>query len=341
MSIGKSAPDQARHTTPVQLGPSGPRLTELGLGTAPLGGLYRAVAEGDARAVVARALELGIGWYDTAPFYGAGTAERRLGVGLGGRTSPVTVSTKVGRVLASDRPRSPSMFVDNGPGEPVFDFSVDGVLRSIDASLSRLGLDSVDILFIHDAEDHESEALESAYPALARLREEGVVSAIGIAMDFPELPARFIRETDIDVVLIAGRYSLLDQSAARDLLPAANERQVPVVVGGVFNSGILADPGPNATFEYTPASAEQITRAHALEAFLSQFEVSLQAAALQFPLRHPAVKAVLTGVRTVQELDRNVADFDREIPEECWVALEESGLLSDHYETHDSTPGAL
>ncbi len=318
-----------RHDEPVQLGRAGLQVTRLGLGTAPLGGMYTSVADQDATDLVATAYESGIRYFDTAPFYGHGVAERRLGDGLrASGAPPVVVSTKVGRLLIGGADLVPGIYVDAAAEQPVFDYSADGVRASLESSLERLGLDHVAAVLIHDPDDHEDEALRNAYPALEQLRSEGVIQVIGVGMNQTRIPTRFVRETDIDLVVIAGRFTLLDQQAQDDLLPAALERGVSIIAAGVFNSGILADPQPGAMYNYEPAPADLISRAIAIRALLEEFNVPLTAAALQFPLRHPAVRVVLTGARHRDELRANIADFNREVPEECWKALEERGLVA-------------
>src|SRR6266849_736958 len=219
-------------------------LGRLGLGTGPLGGLYEAVGDDSAHAVVERAWELGIRYFDTAPYYGSGNAERRLGAVLSKRPrEDFALSTKVGRLLRpgeSGWPGAP-------PLEAYFDFSYDAALRSLEESLERLGLDRVDIALVHDPDDHYDEALAGAYQALARLRDEGVVRAVGVGMNRTELLCRFAREADPDCFLVAGRYTALDRSAAEELLPLCEERGISVIAGGVFNSGVLV--GGN-TFDY-------------------------------------------------------------------------------------------
>lgn len=318
-----------RHDEVAYLGRSGLKITRLGLGTAPIGGMYTSVAEEDATRLVRAACDAGIRFFDVAPFYGHGVAERRLGQGLReAGASEVVVSTKVGRLLVKGAAVVPGIYADAAPEQPVFDYSADGVRASLESSLERLGLDHVDAVLIHDPDFHEEQALRSAYPALEQLRAEGVVKVIGLGMNQTRIPTRFVRETDIDVVLIAGRFTLLDQQAQDDLLPAAAERGVAILAAGVFNSGILADPRPGTTYNYEPAPAELIGRAVAIRTLLKEFDVPLTAAALQFPLRHPAVAVVLTGARHRDELVSNIDDFDRDIPEECWSALEERGLVA-------------
>lgn len=319
----------SRHDSWVGIGRTGVEVTRLGLGTAPLGGMFTTVDDDDALKLVKAACANGIGYFDTAPLYGYGVAEFRLGRGLGAvGPGPRTICTKVGRLLVAGAETVPDIFIDTSEEQPVFDFSAAGIRRSLEESLARLDLDHVDILLIHDPDDHAEQALDEAYPELDRLRSEGIVKAIGVGIDHPELATRFVRETDIDLVLIAGRYTLLDQTAGEDLLPEALRRGIDIVTAGVFNSGILANPRPGATYEYEPAPTHLIERARAIGEVTTAFDVPLTAAALQFPLRHRAVTAVLTGARTARELLANIADFDRNIPEACWEALERSGLVS-------------
>lgn len=292
----------------IELGP-------LGLGTAPLAGLYEAVGEETAHAVVARAWELGIRTFDTAPYYGSGNAERRLGVALRGLPrDEFDVSTKVGRML---RPGT-SGWPDAPPLEAYFDFSHDAALRSLEESLERLELDHVDIALIHDPDDHYDEAVSGAYRALSRLRDEGVVRAIGVGMNSTELLCRFARETDPDCFLVAGRYTLLDRGAAEVLLPLCEERDIAVIAGGVFNSGVLAG---GDSFDYGPASPSVLARVESLRAICAAHDVPLPAAAVQFPRRHPAVKTALVGCRTPAEVDEDVRLFQLEIPQALWDEL--------------------
>jgi D-threo-aldose 1-dehydrogenase len=315
----------------VPLGRSGLRVSRLGLGTAPLGNLFTAVSEADADATVRAALDAGLTYLDTAPHYGLGIAERRLGRVLAGRPrDSFVLSTKVGRLL---RPLGPGEtpdregFVATPPGKRVWDLSRDGVRRSLAESLERLGLDRVDVAFLHDPDDHEREAYEQAFPALAELRSQGVVRAIGAGMNQAEMLTRFVRDLDLDVVLVAGRWSLLDQRALPELLPACAERGVAVVVGGVFNSGLLADPRPGATFDYAPAPPELLQRAARLQAACARHGVPLRAAALAFAAGHPAVTSVLVGARSAAEVADAVAMHAFTVPAELWAELVADGLL--------------
>src|SRR5690349_3309155 len=280
----------------------------LGLGCAPLGGLYTPVSEDDARATVDAAWDAGIRFFDVAPLYGEGRSEKRLGAALADRPrDEYVLSTKVGRLIIG--------------GEVVFDFSRDGVLRSLEESLERLGLDRVDVLLVHDPEQHMEQALDEALPAVRELREQGVVGAIGAGMNYPAELERIVRD-GVDCVLMAGRYTLLDRSGA-GLLDVCAELGVDVIAGGVFNSGILAG---GTTFNYHPAPPELLERARAVFAECARRGVSPTAAALQFPLTHPAVKRVLAGVRSPAELRADVEAFEAELPAQTVSAIAASGV---------------
>jgi D-threo-aldose 1-dehydrogenase len=326
-------PDAAGPRDRVRLARTRLRVTRLGLGTAPLGGLYEPVLERVAHGLVHRAREHGIRFFDTAPLYGSGLSERRLGAAL--RDHPrdeVVVSTKVGRLLQPNGDGQRSLFRGAPHLHPVFDFSYDGALRSLEASLDRLALDRVDIVLIHDPDDHFEEALRGAYVALRRLRDEGVVGAIGVGMNQSELLCCFAREADLDCFLLAGRYTLLDTTAARELLPLCLERGIAVIAGGVFNGGILADP-ESTTFDYRPASAETVERAQQLDRVCRRWQVPLAAAALQFPLGHPAITSLLAGCRSQDELDEDVRLLERRIPAGLWDDLRDEGLLPEDVPT--------
>jgi D-threo-aldose 1-dehydrogenase len=308
-----------------KLGRSKVEVTRLALGGAPLGGLYTSVSEDDAVATVRRALDRGLGYFDTAPHYAVGRSERLFGRALAGvpRESYV-LSTKVGRLVvplgSRDQPEYEG-FADPPPYKRRWDWSRDGVRRSLEESLERLGLDRVDIVYMHDPDDHENEVYATGFPALAELRDEGVVGAIGAGMNQTAMLTRFVQRLDLDVVLCAGRYTLLDRSAERDLLPACLRREVSVVVGGIYNSGVLADPRPGTTYDYAPASESLVARALELRQVCVSHEVPLRTAALRFPLRHPAVAGVLVGCRTPEEVDDNVEMFGHPIPNALWAKL--------------------
>jgi D-threo-aldose 1-dehydrogenase len=285
-------------------------LGSFGLGTAPLAGLYEPVDDGTAHEVVTRAWELGIRYFDTAPYYGSGLAEERLGAALRGKPrDEYVVSTKVGRLL------EPGASEWHGAD---FDFSADGALRSLEGSLERLGLDRIDVALVHDPDDYYDEAFAGAFAALTRLREEGVVRAIGIGMNQTPMLARFARESDPDCFLVAGRYTVLDRGAADELLPLCEERRIGVIAGGVFNSGVLAG---GTTFDYETAPPEVVTRVAELRETCSRHGVPLAAAAVQFPRRHPAVANVLAGCRTASNLEEDVRLFELDLPHDLWAEL--------------------
>ena len=292
-------------------------LPRIGLGTAPLGGLFRPTEDAEAAGAVETAYALGVRYFDTAPLYGYGLAEERLGRGLQGKPrDEFVLSTKVGRLLRADAPPDASQF-HNGepyykgtpPVNPLFDFSYDGVMRSVEESLTRLRLDRVDILYIHDPDRHHPEALEGAYKALAALRSAGTVAAIGAGMNAWRPLAQFAREADFDCFMLAGRYTLLDQSALPELLPLCLERRIAIVAAGVFNSGVLADPRAKARFNYVPAPRDLVERAIRIETVCGRWGVPLRAAAVQFPFGHPAVASVVVGCRTAAAVQENLELF--------------------------------
>ncbi|MCS7057497.1 MAG: aldo/keto reductase [Meiothermus sp.] len=317
---------------------TGLRFTRLGLGTAPLGGLFAPVSEAEAQATLGAAWRAGLRHFDTAPQYGNGVAEQRTGAFLGQKPREAfLLSTKVGRLLRSGPPH-PSQLDPRGEpyfkGVPqlaqVYDYSYRGVMVSLEESLARLGLERVDILYIHDPDaDNRSvaEVMQGAYRALLELRQKGVVRAIGVGMNHTDWLLEFARAGDFDLLLVAGRYTLLEQGALRELLPLCARKGIGVVVGGVYNSGLLANPTPGATYNYTTAPPELIERALALKRVCERHGVPLKAAALQFPLGHPAVVSVLTGARSAQELEENVAMFQIPIPPVLWRDLKAEGLL--------------
>jgi D-threo-aldose 1-dehydrogenase len=311
----------------------GVEVTRLALGTVPIAGLYEAVSEEQAQATLERAWSLGVRFFDTAPLYGYGLGEQRLGRFLAGvPRDEAVVSTKVGRLLR-EQPTGAvdaagrSNWADPPDLHVVWDFSYDGARRSFEESLERLGLDRVEIVLIHDPDDAYDEALSGAYRALDELRSQGVIGAVGCGMNQSAMLTRLAQEGDFDCFLLAGRYTLLDQSGLADLLPVALERGVRIVAGGVFNSGILGDPRGHATFNYAPADRAWVDKALAIEAVCERHGVPLQAAALQFPLSHPAVAVVLTGVRSPAEIEQNERLFRHPIPDELWAELRAEGLL--------------
>lgn len=299
------------------------------MGTAPLAGLFEAVEEAQALQVIEHAWQAGIRFFDTAPLYGHGLAELRLGRVL--RSKPrdeYTLATKVGRLLRADAPPEPGQtFRGVPPVNPTFDFSYDGVMRSVEESLERLGLDRIDVLHIHDPDDHYEEALHGAYRALDRLRAYGVIRAVGAGMNQAEMLTRFAREGSFDCFLLAGRYTLLDQVALKELLPVCVEQGIAIIAGGVYNSGILADPKPGARYNYRAAPAELLDRAQRMRAVCARHGIPLKAAALQFPLGHPAVTTVVVGCRSKAQLEESIQMFEVEIPRGLWEELKAKGLL--------------
>jgi D-threo-aldose 1-dehydrogenase len=308
------------------LGTSAVRVTELSFGGAAIGNLFTEVSDEAAAGAVAAAWNGGIRTFDTAPHYGLGLSERRLGAAL--RQYPrdeYVICTKVGRLLEQASPpygRDTEGFAVPATCRRVRDYSADGVQRSLEASLDRLGLDRIDVALIHDPDEYGEQALHEAYPALERLRTEGCVRAIGVGMNQVEMLTRFVTDTDVDVVLVAGRYTLLDQSASRELLPAARDRGVSVLAAGVFNSGLLAAPAANANYDYLPAPGNLVARARRLEAICAQFDVPLRAAAARFPMRQPTVASVLIGARSAAEVADAVSLWQSVVPAALWDALE-------------------
>ncbi|MCF3133618.1 aldo/keto reductase [Streptomyces olivochromogenes] len=313
------------------LGRSGVRVSPLAFGAAGIGNLYTEVGEEQAYEAVTAAWRSGIRFFDTAPHYGLGLSERRLGAALRAfPRSEYAVATKVGRRLEPSSEGGDDLA--NGFAVPaaqrrVWDFSADGIRRTLEASLDRLGLDHVDVVHLHDPDDHAEQAFREGYPALERLRSEGVVGAIGAGMNQAGMLTRFVRDTDVDVVLCAGRYTLLDQRARTELLPAAEERGVSVVVGGAFNSGLLADPRPGATYDYTQAPADLLERALRMKEVADRHGITLRAAALAFCAAPPAVASVLVGARSAAEVRDCAEQFTTPIPAALWQELRDTGLL--------------
>lgn len=317
------------------LGHTGVRVTRLAFGAAALGNLYTPVDPEQAAATVDAAWDAGVRYFDTAPHYGLGLSEQRLGAAL--RTRPrdaYTLSTKVGRLLRPGPPPGASTADDLAHGfavpadrHRIWDFRADGVRRSIEDSLHRLGLDRIDVAYLHDPDEHAEQALTEAYPALEQLRAEGVLGAIGIGMNQSALPARFLRDTDVDAVLLAGRYTLLEHEGAAELLPEAAARGRSVVIGGVFNSGLLADPRPDATFHYHRVPPPVLDRALRMRTIAEQHGVPLRAVALHFPYGHEAVASVLSGARSPAEVRDAATLLQLPLPTALWTDLRTEGLL--------------
>lgn len=316
---------------------TGLTLTRLGVGGGPFGNLLAPLAAADVATVVGSALDLGLRYFDTAPIYGFGLAEERLGRALSGvDRDRFVLATKVGRLLRSDAPPDPALFHDGEPFfrdtppvNPVRDFSHRGVHASLEESLGRLGLERADIVYIHEPErEHIKQVIEQAYPALAEMRAEQRVKAIGLGSDLVDVMVELVEKLDLDCLLLASRYTLLDHSALDELLPLCVRRGVAVIVGGVFNSGILADPVNTPLYEYVPASEEVRDRVAEINEVCRRWKIPLRAAALQFPLAHPAVACAVVGMRNIHELEQNVAMLDVEIPADLWAELAERQLIA-------------
>lgn len=314
---------------------TGHHLTELGLGAAQFGNLFTETTDEQSTRAVNAALDEGIRYFDTAPHYGLGLSEHRLGQALNDTNTGVLVSSKVG-ILLAESPETADRLDDDGFIVPatkrrVRDFSRDGIFRSVEQSLARLGRDRIDIAYLHGPDDHWEAASSSGITALIELRDQGVVGAIGAGMGQSPMLAEFVRQTDVDVVMVAGRLTLLDQSALDDLLPIARERGVGVVAAAVYNSGLLstATVDSSAPYDYRVAPRAVVELATRVAEVCERHGVSLPTAAVQYPLRHPAVVSVVTGMRTEQHVRSTANRYREEIPESLWEELHSSGLAPD------------
>jgi D-threo-aldose 1-dehydrogenase len=321
-------------------------LPRFGMGCSSLGNLYRRVSEVEALAAVFTAIEAGVRYFDTAPFYGFGLSERRLGLALADRqAADLVISTKVGRRLRPTPAPPPTQtipvrygFVDPAPFEPVFDYTFDGVMASYEESLGRLRQRRINVLLAHDlgVRTHGAASarmtgdfLAGGYEAMARLRTAGRVDAIGIGVNETQICEELLDQVELDVILLAGRYTLLEQGAL-PLLNRCAQLGVKVIVGGPFNSGLLVTP-PDSTvvrYDYENAPREMVAKAHAMRMLCDQFHTPLAAAALHYPLAHPAVKCVLPGLATVVEVEQALTWRDLEIPGELWTQLRRAGLIT-------------
>jgi D-threo-aldose 1-dehydrogenase len=318
-------------------GRAGLTVGPIGYGVAALGNLYRALPGDVWPGCVPAAWNAGVRYFDVAPHYGLGLAEERLGVSL--RALPrdeYVLSTKVGRLIEPNPDYRPgdsdigNLFDVPSTRRRRFDFSRDGVLRSVEESLTRLGLDRIDVLFVHDPDGHEREALDGAFPALEELRSQGVIKSYGAGMNQSAMLTRFVQQTDLDIVMCAGRYTLLDQAAEQDLLPAAVARGVSVAVAAVFNSGILATDRPRAgsTYNYGKAPGELIARTERIADIAAGYGTTVPQLAVQFPLRHPAVSTVVLGADSAEQITRNAGLSDTPAPDDLWRELEGAGLIA-------------
>ena len=306
----------------------------MGLGTSPFGNLFRETTTAETVEAVEAAWSGGVRYFDTAPHYGLGLAESRLGAAIAELPrDEYVVSTKVGRLLVPTPERAHELdddgFVVPAATRREWDFSRDGILRSLDSSLDRLGLDDIDVVYLHDPDDHWAEASTTGIDALVELREQGMIRAIGAGMNQTAMLAEFVRRCDVDIVMLAGRYTLLDQSALDDLLPLALERGVGVVAAGIYNSGLLAraEVPADAHFEYQPAPRELVEKAREIAAICGRYGVTLPDAALQFALRHPAVISVVVGARDGRQSAGGLERYATDIPEELWSELESAGYV--------------
>ncbi len=318
--------------------------TELGFGAAPIGNLYRALSEEDAQATLQRAWDQGVRYFDTAPLYGLGLSETRMNTFLRGkRRDDYVISTKIGRLFrlpgkGEDRDCL-GKFFDVPARKEIYDYTYDGVMRSIEFSLERLGLERIDILFAHDLDlfNHKTQAaldaklaefMAGGYRALLALRDAGVIKAFGAGVNEWQPCQWMLERGDFDLFLLAGRYTLLEQEALASFLPMATERRVGIVLGGPYNSGILATgPKPGAFYNYDPAPPAILGRVARIEAICTQHNVRMVDAAFQFPLRHPAVVSVIPGGQGVAEVDANLAAARATLPAALWRDLQTAGLL--------------
>jgi D-threo-aldose 1-dehydrogenase len=320
-------------------------VSELGLGTTPLGNMYRAMDLEGAIATIHAAVKAGIRYLDTAPAYGFGLSETRIGQGIATLPrSELTLSTKVGYTLVPVDPaeQKPGIWDKPPPMGSVFDWSRDAVLRSIEGSLKRLDIAAIDMVAIHDPDEsvflkpgddpyghsHFKEAMDGAYPALAELRSQGVIKAVGVGMNQWQMLCDFAEAGDFDYFLLAGRYTLLDQDSLARLLPLCERRGVSLIIGGPYNSGILATGAvAGATYDYQPAPAHLLQRVRSIEAVCARHGVSLQAAALQFPLHNPVVASIIPGARSIAEVEANLGFLQQPIPDNFWAELKAERLI--------------
>lgn len=315
------------------LGKSSLKVTRLGIGGGALGGLYADPGDEVAMSTVHRALAVGVNFFDTAPLYGYGKSELRIGKALAGvDRSRFVLATKVGRILEPEDPAKLTDRIcefDNAPPlRPCFDFSRGGVMRSFEESLQRLNVDCIDVLHIHDPDEHYDQVIRETYLAVRQLREQGLVRAIGVGMNQAEMLVRFATECDFDCFLLAGRYTLLDQTGLKKLLPICLEKRISIILGGPFNSGILATGAVrNAKFDYQDAPAEILKKLTQIETVCSEYRIPLKAAALQFPFTHPAVAGVIPGCRSEFEVEDNMRMMQTLIPPDFWEELRRKGVL--------------
>ena len=324
---------------------TGVHLTEIGLGGAPLGSMRTLVSEEDATATLAAAWESGIRYFDTAPWYGRGLSERRFGTFLAGKPrDQFVISTKVGRLLqplTDPKHFDPAPWAGSLPFDTAFDYTYDGIMRAFEDSLQRLGLPSIDLLLVHDLDSgyhRPAEKLDaywaqlatSGWRALQHLRDSHTVRGIGAGINYVGLIPRFLDNFDVDLFLLASPYTLLDQGALESELPLCVERNVGIVIGAVFNSGILATGATDhAQYNYSDADSAVVHKVRRIQSVCEQYATSVRAAALQFPLAHPAVVSVIPGAFAPEQVQQNVQEFQKAIPDDLWGELKQQGLIAE------------
>jgi D-threo-aldose 1-dehydrogenase len=329
-----------------RLGRTDLAVTELGLGGTPFGNMYRAMDMESAVATIHAAADLGVRYFDTAPVYGFGLSETRLGQGVASLPrADIVISSKVGYTLVPIDPteQKPGLWDQPPPMRADFDFSRDAVLRSVEASLKRLGTSHIDMFAIHDPDEavdvgagvdpysrsHFKAAMEGAFPALAELRRQNVIKAVGVGINQWQLLCDFAEAGDFDYFLLAGRYTLLDQDSMAQLLPLCEKHSISLIIGGPYNSGILATGAVgHATYDYRPAKPDIMARVRRIEAVCARHGVALQAAALQFPLHHPLVASIIPGARSVAEVQANLGFLQQPIPVDFWAELKAERLIN-------------
>jgi len=321
-------------------------VTCFGFGGASMGNMYRVAHDDAAMEAIRSAYKAKVRYFDTAPMYGFGKSERLYGSVLKDQPrDSFVLSTKVGRLILAGEPTPESEdtpFVEINNAYSIFDYSRDGVLRSLEESRKRLGIERIDIVYIHDPDVNDSfkQALEQAFPALADLKSQGIIGAIGAGMNQAEMLCEFAKNADFDCFLLAGRYTLLDQIALQELLPLCQQKNISIVIGGAYNSGILATGAvEGAHYNYAPAPPEIMEKTRNIETVCARFNIPMKAAALQFPFGHPTVVSNIPGVKTKERFEENLSLFTYPIPADFWAALKEEKLLVPEAPVPDSSKG--
>ena len=310
------------------IGHTGIKVTQLGLGTGPIGNLFEVVSEENSKQLIQYAIDCGINYIDTAPFYGYGLAEKRVGKYSNHQNNNIVISTKVGRLIRKGKPKeseiynkSKPFFSSNMDYYSVFDFSYDGILKSYDESLKRLCSDHVDILHIHDPHDFFDQASTSAYKALSYLKTNGKIKVLSAGMNQFQMLSKFIDYCDFDTFLLAGKYTLLDHSAIKEFIPKCERNSISLIIGGVYSSGIIADYKINPRYNYHDAPKQIINKTNNIQNICNKYNISIKSLAIQFPIFHKSVVSVLTGVISLSEMKDNIHQFKQEIPIELWNDL--------------------